>query len=226
VKKEENIAPIDKWIKKQKIGTTDNVEIPELLMDQVIGQDHAVRVVRQAARQKRHVMLIGDPGTGKSMIARAMTEFLPKEELQDILIYPNNDDPNMPLVRVVPASKGKEIVESMKSEARKREQQQSQMMATILALIVGGALIGAIMMGDLTIALFGIIAAAMIYLIGMRGGMIQKREEKDIPKLLVSHMIKTIRRRSWMRLRPTQEPCWAMSAMTRFRQEAWKRLPI
>jgi len=187
VKKEENIAPIDKWIKKQKIGTTDNVEIPELLMDQVIGQDHAVRVVRQAARQKRHVMLIGDPGTGKSMIARAMTEFLPKEELQDILIYPNNDDPNMPLVRVVPASKGKEIVESMKSEARKREQQQSQMMATILALIVGGALIGAIMMGDLTIALFGIIAAAMIYLIGMRGGMIQKREEKDIPKLLVSH---------------------------------------
>ncbi|HHH77821.1 MAG TPA: ATP-dependent protease LonB, partial [Thermoplasmatales archaeon] len=104
-----------------------------------------------------------------------------------ILIYPNNDDPNMPLVRVVPASKGKEIVESMKSEARKREQQQSQMMATILALIVGGALIGAIMMGDLTIALFGIIAAAMIYLIGMRGGMIQKREEKDIPKLLVSH---------------------------------------
>ncbi|HHH78128.1 MAG TPA: hypothetical protein ENL18_02825, partial [Thermoplasmatales archaeon] len=57
-------------------------------MDQVIGQDHAVRVVRQAARQKRHVMLIGDPGTGKSIIARAMTEFLPKEELQDILIYP------------------------------------------------------------------------------------------------------------------------------------------
>lgn len=187
MKKEEKTAPIEKWIKRQKIDTTDDLEIPELLMDQVIGQDHAVRVVRQAARQKRHVMLIGDPGTGKSMIARAMTEFLPKEELQDILVYPNADDPNMPLIRVVPAGKGKEISESMKAEARKREQQQSQMMATILALIVGGALIGAIMMGDLTIALFGIIAAAMIYLIGMRGGMMQRREEKDIPKLLVSH---------------------------------------
>lgn len=187
MKKEEKTAPIEKWIKKQKIDTTDDLEIPELLMDQVIGQDHAVRVVRQAARQKRHVMLIGDPGTGKSMIARAMTEFLPKEELQDILVYPNADDPNMPLIRVVPAGKGKEISESMKAEARKREQQQSQMMATILALIVGGALIGAIMMGDLTVALFGIIAAAMIYLIGMRGGMMQRREEKDIPKLLVSH---------------------------------------
>jgi len=174
-------------MEKQDVETTDNIEIPELLMDQVIGQEHAVSVVRQAARQKRHVMLIGDPGTGKSMIARAMTEFLPKEELQDILVYPNPDDPNTPLIRVVPAGKGKEIVDSMRAEARKREQQQSQMMATILALIVGGAIIAAIFTGDLTIALFGIIAAAMIYLIGTRGGMIQKREEKEIPKLLVSH---------------------------------------
>ena len=185
--KKEKIPSIEEWMEKQDVETTDNIEIPELLMDQVIGQEHAVSVVRQAARQKRHVMLIGDPGTGKSMIARAMTEFLPKEELQDILVYPNPDDPNTPLIRVVPAGKGKEIVDSMRAEARKREQQQSQMMATILALIVGGAIIAAIFTGDLTIALFGIIAAAMIYLIGARGGMIQKREEKEIPKLLVSH---------------------------------------
>ena len=185
--KKEEIPSIEEWMEKQDVETTDNIEIPELLMDQVIGQEHAVSVVRQAARQKRHVMLIGDPGTGKSMIARAMTEFLPKEELQDILVYPNPDDPNTPLIRVVPAGKGKEIVDSMRAEARKREQQQSQMMATILALIVGGAIIAAIFTGDLTIALFGIIAAAMIYLIGARGGMIQKREEKEIPKLLVSH---------------------------------------
>ncbi len=185
--KKEEIPSIEEWMEKQDVETTDNIEIPELLMDQVIGQEHAVSVVRQAARQKRHVMLIGDPGTGKSMIARAMTEFLPKEELQDILVYPNPDDPNTPLIRVVPAGKGKEIVDSMRAEARKREQQQSQMMATILALIVGGAIIAAIFTGDLTIALFGIIAAAMIYLIGTRGGMIQKREEKEIPKLLVSH---------------------------------------
>jgi len=187
VKKKEEIPSIEEWMEKQDVENTDDVEIPETLMDQVIGQEHAVRVVRQAARQKRHVMLIGDPGTGKSMIARAMTEFLPKEELEDILVYPNPDDPNTPLVRVVPAGKGKEIVDSMRAEARKREQQQSQMMATILALIVGGAIIAAMLTGDLTIALFGIIAAAMIYLIGARGGMIQKREEKEIPKLLVSH---------------------------------------
>ena len=29
--------------------------------------------------QKRHVILIGEPGTGKSMLAQSMTDFIPKE---------------------------------------------------------------------------------------------------------------------------------------------------
>ncbi|PNX45442.1 MAG: hypothetical protein BV456_13590, partial [Thermoplasmata archaeon M8B2D] len=86
------MIPIDEWIKNQKFGTTKEIEVPELLLDQVIGQDKAVDIVRKAAEQKRHVMLIGDPGTGKSMVARAMTAFLPKEELEDIIAYPNADD--------------------------------------------------------------------------------------------------------------------------------------
>ncbi|MCQ4153932.1 MAG: ATP-binding protein, partial [Archaeoglobi archaeon] len=49
---------------------TRDIKVPERLIDQVIGQDHAVEAIKKAAVQKRHVMLIGSPGTGKSMLAK------------------------------------------------------------------------------------------------------------------------------------------------------------
>ena len=69
-------------------GASSQIEVPAKLIDQVIGQERAVEVIRKAAIQRRHVMMIGSPGTGKSMLAKAMAELLPKEELLDILVYP------------------------------------------------------------------------------------------------------------------------------------------
>ena len=66
------------------------IAVPAKLIDQVIGQEHAVEVIKKAAIQRRHVMMIGIPGTGKSMLAKAMAELLPKEELIDIMVYPNS----------------------------------------------------------------------------------------------------------------------------------------
>jgi len=125
------MPPIEEWIKKQSFKTTADLKVPELLLDQVIGQDKSVGIVRKAAEQKRHVMLIGDPGTGKSMVARAMTAFLPKEELEDIIAYPNNDDSNTPHIRVVPGGKANEIVKSQRDDAKKKKEQQNSMIFSI-----------------------------------------------------------------------------------------------
>ena len=75
------LPDVDEWIEKKTFQTTADIKFPDKLADQVIGQDSAVEVVKKAAEQKRHVMLIGDPGTGKSMLAKSMTEYLPKGEL-------------------------------------------------------------------------------------------------------------------------------------------------
>lgn len=116
---------------------TSSITVPESLIDHVIGQDEAVEVIKKAARQRRHVMLIGSPGTGKSMLGKAMSELLPVEELQDVLVYANPEDNNTPRVRVVPAGRGKQIVDAQKMEARKKVQTRNMfLMLIVMALIV------------------------------------------------------------------------------------------
>ncbi len=156
---------------------TSSITVPESLIDQVIGQEEAVEVIKKAAHQRRHVMLIGSPGTGKSMLGKAMSELLPVEELQDILVYPNPEDNNNPRIRVVPAGRGRQIVETHKMEARKKVQTRNM----FFMLIVMGLIVYAYYTGQL---LFGIIAAALIFL-SMR--YLIPKEDAFIPKLLVDN---------------------------------------
>ncbi len=112
--------------------TTEEIEVPKRLIDQVIGQERAVNAVRRAVKQRRHVMLVGPPGTGKSMLAQAVTELLPAEDLEDILIYPNPRDENTPLVRTVPAGEGRKIVEKERVEAIRRVNSRRLTLSIIL----------------------------------------------------------------------------------------------
>jgi Lon-like ATP-dependent protease len=164
------------------VATSAQIEVPATLIDQVIGQEHAVEVIRKAAIQRRHVMMIGSPGTGKSMLAKAMAELLPKEELQDILVYPNSDDSNNPVIRTVAGGRGKQIVAAHKAEAKKKIQFRQTLLMLLLLGIAGYAIITMQL-------LMGLIAGAFVFM-ALRYS--TPREDAMVPKLLVSNDMKSI----------------------------------
>jgi Lon-like ATP-dependent protease len=159
------------------IRGTEEVEVPSRLIDQVIGQSEAMETIRKAARQHRHVMLIGSPGTGKSMLGKAMTELLPAEDLQDVLIHPNDEESNNPQIRVVPAGKGQQIIAAHKKEAKKIAARKNSLLLLGAFGILGYSLIA----GQL---FMGIIAAA-VALLAFR--YLIPHGKGAVPKLLVSN---------------------------------------
>ncbi len=181
------LAPdLDEWTKTLPYATTANVEVPPRLLDQVIGQDEAVEVAKKAATQKRHMMLIGEPGTGKSMLARAMVDFLPKEQLQDILAYSNADDPNEPKIRVVPAGKGKEIVAAQKLEATQKKEQRTILLIVVTLLVAVLIAYIVIVEKDLLALLIGAFLILFIWVLA-RFSMGRSDGGPNVAKLLVSH---------------------------------------
>ncbi len=176
---------VEEWISSVNFETTEDVPIPENLVDQVIGQEAGSVVIRKAAEQRRHMLMIGDPGTGKSMLARSMTNLLPRDVLEDVLVYPNEDDENEPRVRCVPASRGDRIVK-MQKEAIKQQRERSQKMLLIAFAAIGFLLIIATLQsGDIITLLFGgfLLMFGYMFIRGRLGA----SDESRIPKVLVKH---------------------------------------
>ncbi|WMT44078.1 MAG: ATP-dependent protease LonB [Cuniculiplasma divulgatum] len=188
------VESVDEWVKKLSITSTKDVQVPRMLFDQVIGQEEAREVVKKAAIQKRHVLLIGEPGTGKSMLAQSMVDFLPKDELEDILVFPNPEDSNRPKIKTLPAGKGKEIVRQYQLKAEREKKDRSRgVLFVVFAIIFFGIIAAGILYASnkdfglsLNILFFTVIIAFFIYMF-MALNPAMRMEKAMVPKLLVSH---------------------------------------
>ena len=88
------------WEDIKGIESTEEILIPSDPLDRVLGQEEAIHLAKIAAIQRRHLLLVGPPGTGKSMIARALSMNLPKPK-HEVRIVKNPENPERPFLEVL-----------------------------------------------------------------------------------------------------------------------------
>ena len=171
--------------------TTKDIKLPAQIVDEVIGQDEAVRIIKKAALQRRHVLLIGEPGTGKSMLGMALAELLPKSELKDLLAIPNPNDENNPSIKEIPAGKGREEVKRYYLDTKQMLKNNNFLLFIVAALtLIAPWWVRHYYKSDLMFTAFflgGMIFLAVFVMMMSMGPRMFKSEQFNIPKLIVDN---------------------------------------
>jgi Lon-like ATP-dependent protease len=173
--------------------TTKDIRVSQNLVDQIIGQEHGVEIIKKAAMQRRNVFLIGDPGTGKSMIGQALAELLPKEKLVDIIALPNPSDENLPLIRTVPKGQAKNLITQSRLQAMSSFKNQSIIMFVLVIVIslipyyfwktgkISDVIYAASMLSSM------VLIVGLVLFINVGKKMALGKQNIEIPKLLVDN---------------------------------------
>ena len=174
-----------------KFKSTADLKIPSPIIDQVIGQEEAVKLIKKAAQQRRHVLLIGEPGTGKSMLGLALAELLPMEKLTDIISFPNPNDDNMPLIRTVPAGQGRDLVVKarMQGLAMLKNQNIIFFIVILVATLLPYLMWKAKKISDIIYAasLIGGIALVGVFVLSINLGRRGVEQKVKVPKVIVDN---------------------------------------
>ena len=96
--------------------STADIQIPQDPLERVIGHDDIIKFVKVAAKQRRNLLLVGPPGIGKSLIAKAISVHLTKPQ-EEITVVQNPERPERPFVEI----KTRKEIESEIKELRRAE---------------------------------------------------------------------------------------------------------
>jgi Lon-like ATP-dependent protease len=120
------------------------------------------------------------------MLGLAMSELLPVEELEDILVYPNKEEKNNPRVDVVKAGEGEKIVKQFREQKKKLEAPINMVFKVLFISILFLVLYyGFFAPGSNPMVLFGGIIASVFLLMGRQ--YIKVKDDVLVPKLLINN---------------------------------------
>ena len=183
-------------MKELKFKSTAEIKVPEKTIDQIIGQEKATNLIKKVAKQRRHLLLIGPPGIGKSMVGQALAELLPKTKLLDVLSYPNPQDDNVPLVRTLPTGAGKKIMQKAKLQEVSSSKNQTIIFFILLIVAIvspwwirkqyGDILAAASLIGSM------IFLAAFILFMNLNKKMSMTGQKAITPKLVIDNSDKKV----------------------------------
>jgi len=146
-----------------KFKTTDELPKPSpRLIDQIIGQDEALSIILSAVTNKRHALLLGDPGVGKSMMVKAVGDLI-EESSSDfkpytIIAKPNMKNTEKPIIELI-EGQYKEKIEEIKPSVVK---QPPSLITMLIFMIVFTAITSYIIRGLPETQILGVITTVSI----------------------------------------------------------------